>query len=110
MPTFKKEESQAKLTKPPHKPPSTKPQAAKPHRGVFLLHMEDAGVDDVARWLVESVELPQYEQAFRENKVDGDVLLDLVARDLLGHLADNPLHQSRIRAAVTKYARVATGT
>ena len=40
--------------------------------------MEDAGVDDVARWLVERAELPQYEPAFCENKVDGPMLQDLV--------------------------------
>ena len=54
--------------------------------------MQDASVDDVVRWLVESVELPQYKQAFRDSKVDGDMLLDLVARDLLGHLVEDPLH------------------
>ena len=70
--------------------------------------MQDAGVDDVARWLVERAELPQYEPAFRENKVDGPMLLDLVARDLLGHLAENPLHQSRIRSQLATFERRAS--
>ena len=67
-------------------------------------------MDEVARWLVESAHLPQYEQAFRDHEVDGDVLLDLVANRLLGHLVENPLHQSRIRAAVAKFARRASAS
>ena len=48
--------------------------------------MQDAGVDEVARWLVDSVHLPQYEQAFRDNEVDGDMLLDIVSNAMLGEL------------------------
>ena len=69
--------------------------------------MQDAGVDEVARWLVESVELPQYEQAFRDNKVDGDMLLELVARDLLGELVDSRLHQCRLSSQLAKFERCA---
>ena len=63
----------------------------RPHTGA----MEDAGVDEVARWLVDSAHLPQYEQAFRDNEVDGDMLLELVARDVLGELVESRLHQCR---------------
>ena len=73
-----------------------------------LEEMEEMGVDEVARWLVESVRLPQYEQAFRENQVHGDMLLDLVANQLLGHLVENPLHQSRIRSALARSVRRAS--
>jgi len=66
--------------------------------------MEGLGVEEVARWLVDTLKLPQYEQAFRENCVDGYMLLDLVSRDILVHLVENPLHQSRIRAALTASA------
>ena len=38
------------------------------------MQMQDAGVDEVARWLVESARLPQYEQAFRDNDVDAQPL------------------------------------
>ena len=62
-------------------------------------------MDEVVRWLVDSVHLPQYEQAFRDDEVDGDVLLDLVANQLLGHLVGSPVHQSRIRAAAANFAR-----
>ena len=48
--------------------------------------MEGLGVDEVARWLVDSVHLPQYEQAFRDNEVDGDMLLDIVSNAMLGEL------------------------
>ena len=65
--------------------------------------MQDAGVDDVARWLVERAELPQYEPAFRENKVDGPMLLDIVARDMLPHLVENPLHQCRLRSQLATF-------
>ena len=41
------------------------------------MQMQDAGVDEVARWLVDSARLPQYEQAFRDNDVDGPMLLDI---------------------------------
>ena len=71
----------------------------------LCLPMEGLGVDEVARWLVDSVHLPQYEQAFRDDEVDGDVLLDLVANQLLGHLVGSPVHQSRIRAAAANFAR-----
>ena len=65
-------------------------------------------MDEVARWLVDSAHLPQYEQAFRDHEVDGDVLLDLVARDVLGQLVESQISQSRIRGAVAKYARRAS--
>ena len=65
-------------------------------------------MDDVARWLVESARLPQYEQAFCDNDVDGDMLLDLVARDLLGELVESRLHQSRLRSQLAKFARRAS--
>ena len=70
--------------------------------------MQDAGVDDVARWLVERAELPQYEPAFRENKVDGPMLLDIVARDMLPHLVENPLHQCRLRSQLATFERRAS--
>ena len=38
---------------------------------------------DVARWL-QHLGLEQYEPAFRDNEVDGNVLPDLTAEDLLG--------------------------
>ncbi len=38
---------------------------------------------DVASWL-RQLGLAQYEPAFRDNEVDGDVLPDLTAEDLIG--------------------------
>src|SRR3954470_5486948 len=38
---------------------------------------------DVASWL-QQLGLAQYEPAFRDNEVDGDVLPDLTAEDLIG--------------------------
>jgi hypothetical protein len=38
---------------------------------------------DVASWL-QQLDLAQYEPAFRDNEVDGDVLPDLTAEDLIG--------------------------
>src|SRR4051794_24621550 len=38
---------------------------------------------DVASWL-QQLGLAQYEPAFRDNEVDGDVLPDLTADDLIG--------------------------
>ena len=70
--------------------------------------MQDAGVDEVARWLVDSVHLPQYEQAFRDNEVDGPMLLDIVANAMLGELIENRLHQCRLRSQVAKFERRAS--
>ena len=42
---------------------------------------------DVASWL-QQLGLAQYEPAFRDNEVDGDVLPDLTADDLIGHRRD----------------------
>ena len=68
--------------------------------------METLSVEEAVRWLVDTVQLPQYEQAFRENHVDGDMLLDqLVSQGILGDLVESRLHQSRIRAALAKSAR-----
>src|ERR1700730_16464691 len=38
---------------------------------------------DVKSWL-QQLGLPQYEPAFRDNEVDGDILPDLTADDLIG--------------------------
>ena len=38
---------------------------------------------DVAAWL-RGLGLGQYEQAFRENDIDAEVLVDLTAEDLIG--------------------------
>jgi len=38
---------------------------------------------DIAAWL-RGLGLSQYEQAFRENHVDAEVLIDLTAEDLIG--------------------------
>ena len=38
---------------------------------------------DVASWL-QQLGLAQYEPAFRDNEVDGDILPDLTAEDLIG--------------------------
>ena len=70
--------------------------------------MQDAGVDDVARWLVERAELPQYEPAFRDNKVDGPMLQDLVANAMLGELVESRLHQSRLRSQLATFERRAS--
>ena len=67
-----------------------------------MARMQGAGVDEVARWLVGSVELPQYEQAFRDNQVDGPMLQDLVANKLLGELVESRLHQSRLRSQLAE--------
>ena len=53
------------------------------------MQMQDAGVDEVARWLVDSARLPQYEQAFRDNDVYGPMLQDIVENAMLGELIEN---------------------
>ena len=62
-------------------------------------------MDEVARWLVDSARLPQYEQAFRDNDVDGPMLLDIVANAMLAHLVENPLHQCRVRSQLATFER-----
>ena len=51
-------------------------------RGLLFLGAEDHGMDIVA-WL-RGLRLEQYAPAFRDNEVDGDVLPDLTAEDLIG--------------------------
>ena len=67
-------------------------------------------MDEVAGWLVQSVRLPQYEQAFRENEVDGDMLLHMVERDMLSDLVESRLHQCRLCSQLTKLTRRATAS
>ena len=70
-----------------------------------LPFMEDAGVDEVARWLVDSVHLPQYEQAFRDNVVDGDMLLDIVSNAMLGELVATTNRRASLPRARTRGER-----
>ena len=50
----------------------------------------------------------EYEQ-FRDNEVDGRMLLDLVSNAVLAHLVENPLHQSRLCSQLAAFERRASG-
>jgi SAM domain (Sterile alpha motif) len=52
---------------------------------------------DVGTWLRD---LGQYEQAFRENDIDGDVLADLTADDLSGLGIVSIGHRRKLLAAI----------
>ena len=58
----------------------------------------EAGVD-VAAWL-NRLGLEQYEQAFRENDVDAEVLRDLTAEDLIGLGVTSIGHRRKLLAAI----------
>src|SRR5215510_6628567 len=59
----------------------------------------EAGVD-VAAWL-NRLGLEQYEQAFRVNDIDAEVLPELTAEDLIGHGITSIGHRRKLLAAIT---------
>ena len=54
---------------------------------------------DVAAWL-RGLGLGQYEQAFRENDIDAEVLADLTAEDLIGLGVTSIGHRRKLLAAI----------
>ena len=54
---------------------------------------------DVAAWL-RGLGLEQYTPAFRENDVDGEVLPDLTAEDLIGLGVNSIGHRRKLLAAI----------
>src|SRR4029453_2978260 len=54
---------------------------------------------EVAAWLC-GLGLGQYEQAFRENDIDAEVLMDLTAEDLIGLGVASIGHRRKLLAAV----------
>src|SRR5438034_1561063 len=54
---------------------------------------------DVAAWLCD-LGLGQYEQAFRENDIDAEVLMDLTAEDLIGLGVASIGHRRKLLAAI----------
>src|SRR5499433_3052946 len=58
----------------------------------------EAGVN-VAAWL-SRLGLEQYEQAFRENDVDAEVLPELTAEDLIGLGVNSIGHRRKLLAAI----------
>src|SRR5690242_13467855 len=54
---------------------------------------------DVASWL-QQLGLAQYEPAFRDNEVDGDVLPDLTADDLIGLGVNLIGHRRKLLSAI----------
>ncbi|UQR67606.1 AAA family ATPase [Bradyrhizobium sp. C-145] len=55
---------------------------------------------DVATWL-RGLGMGQYEQAFRENDVDAEILADLTAEDLIGLGVSSIGHRRKLLAAIT---------
>ena len=55
---------------------------------------------DVVAWL-RGLGLEQYEQAFRENDVDAEVLPELTAEDLIGLGVVSIGHRRKLLAAIT---------
>jgi class 3 adenylate cyclase len=54
---------------------------------------------DIAAWL-HRLGLEQYEQAFRDNDVDGEVLSELTAEDLIGLGVTSIGHRRKLLAAI----------
>ena len=54
---------------------------------------------NVAAWL-QGLGLGQYEQAFRENDIDAEVLADLTAEDLIGVGVTSVGHRRKLLAAI----------
>jgi hypothetical protein len=64
---------------------------------------------DVASWL-QQLGLSQYEPAFRDNEVDGDVLPDLTADDLIGLGVTLIGHRRKLLSAIAALAAEAPST
>src|SRR6266478_7135115 len=56
-------------------------------------------VVDIAAWL-QRLGLEQYEQAFRENDIDAEVLPELTAEDLIGAGVTSIGHRRKLLAAI----------
>ena len=61
---------------------------------------------DVASWL-QQLGLEQYEPAFRDNEVDGDVLPDLTAEDLIAIGVTPVGHRRKLLSAIAALAAAA---
>jgi hypothetical protein len=60
-------------------------------------------VDDVCRFISTEIELPQYERAFREMSVDGEMLAQLSEDELVSELGiDVKLHRKKILTKIEK--------
>lgn len=71
--------------------------------GAPPLNIADWTVEQVAQWIVDDVELPQYRDVLLRNKVDGCVLMHLEDADvhlLLGIV--HPLHRKRLLAHIDR--------
>jgi hypothetical protein len=64
---------------------------------------------DIAAWL-ERLGLEQYEQAFRENDVDAEVLPELTAEDLIGLGVTSIGHRRKLLAAIVALRKEAVPT
>jgi hypothetical protein len=62
------------------------------------------GVEDVAMWMTSTVRLPEYAQAFRDFKVDGDMLQDMDAAQLEKYGISNTHDQAIILSRIEKLA------
>jgi hypothetical protein len=58
---------------------------------------------DIASWL-RQLGLAQYEPAFRDNDVDGDVLPDLTAEDLIAIGVTSVGHRRKLLSAIARSA------
>jgi hypothetical protein len=67
-------------------------------RGLPFLGAEDHRMD-IAAWL-RGLGLEQYEPAFRDNDVDGDVLPDLTAEDLIAIGVTSVGHRRKLLSAI----------
>ena len=61
---------------------------------------------DIASWL-QQLGLAQYEPAFRDNEVDGDVLPDLTAEDLIAIGVTAVGHRRKLLSAIAALSAVA---
>jgi hypothetical protein len=66
-------------------------------------------VVDVCRFISVDLELPQYERAFREMSVDGDMLAQLSKEELASELGvDIELHRKKILTKIDKWKKIAS--
>ncbi|KAG7387247.1 hypothetical protein PHYPSEUDO_014532 [Phytophthora pseudosyringae] len=92
-------QSQPSKSKPtPSRPPNPSSQADQ-----APLQVKDWTTEQVARWLEEHVQLPQYRDVFERNNVDGCTLVLLEGSDLQLLLGiTHPLHRSKLLASLDR--------
>ena len=68
---------------------------------------EEWDMYEVAEWLIEKMQLPQYVMKFKENEINGDVLINDVTPEMLIHeCAVKQIHSNKLSRAIRELKQV----